>query len=63
VEEEGVTDDDVDRVITEAAVAAYQALSERLEIEWIPAAIVALERLIDRELAAYSQMLRSGRTN
>jgi hypothetical protein len=54
-------DDDDDRLVEEAALAAYKALSDRLSIEWIPAAVVVLERLIDAELAAWTDAIRSGR--
>jgi hypothetical protein len=34
-------------MMEEAAIAAWEALSERLTVEWMPAAIVRLEALVD----------------
>jgi hypothetical protein len=51
---------DDDRRVEEAALAAYKVLSEMLTTEWIPAALVRLEALVDAELAAFTETLRTG---
>jgi hypothetical protein len=53
-------DEIIDRRVEEAALAAYKVLGEMLATEWIPAALVRLEALVDAELVALTETLRTG---
>jgi hypothetical protein len=56
-----MTGEDDDHIVEEAALAAYPALGERLPTEWMPAAVVLLEALVDREFALTDVLRNNGR--